>query len=204
MTSNQTCTVSDMPKKGEPQRVFLVATGEVHEGKETYTRHDVMPPLCDAETLYTAPIALNLQTDELAMLLERLRAYKGHSPCAEAADMLEAFAAEHERLKQAVEAFKNPGESDSLIATAARILSAKLIEERDALKSQLDERLTPLTDAQAIDAMWKAKSKWMEKSGIDTEGIQHDVPTLYAMLPYFRAGEEAHGVALPEEVHSQG
>lgn len=35
--------------------VYLVATGETHEGQETYTRHDVRPPLCDAETLYAAP-----------------------------------------------------------------------------------------------------------------------------------------------------
>lgn len=39
----------------EAQRVYLVATGEIHEGEETYTRHDVCPPLCDAETLYTHP-----------------------------------------------------------------------------------------------------------------------------------------------------
>jgi hypothetical protein len=52
----------------------------------------------------------------------------------------------------------------------------------------------PLTDEQAISAMWAAKSKWMEEAGIDTEGIKHDVPTLYHMLPYFRAAEAAHGI----------
>lgn len=37
-------------------RVFLVATGETHEGEETYTRHEgAPPPLCDFETLYAAP-----------------------------------------------------------------------------------------------------------------------------------------------------
>jgi hypothetical protein len=36
--------------------VFLVATGEVYEGQETYTRHEgIPPPLCDSEALYTAP-----------------------------------------------------------------------------------------------------------------------------------------------------
>jgi hypothetical protein len=42
--------------QGEPvKRVYLVATGELHEGEETYTRHDdAPPPLCDAECLYTA------------------------------------------------------------------------------------------------------------------------------------------------------
>lgn len=35
--------------------VYLVATGEVHEGQETYTRHEARPPLCDAETLYISP-----------------------------------------------------------------------------------------------------------------------------------------------------
>jgi hypothetical protein len=34
--------------------VWIVATGEVYEGRETYTRHDVRPPLCDAEKLYAA------------------------------------------------------------------------------------------------------------------------------------------------------
>lgn len=38
----------------EPARVYLVATGETHNGLETYTRHEgAPPPLCDAECLYT-------------------------------------------------------------------------------------------------------------------------------------------------------
>jgi hypothetical protein len=42
-----------IPAKG---RVYLVATGETHEGRETYTRHDGKPPaLCDSECLYTSP-----------------------------------------------------------------------------------------------------------------------------------------------------
>jgi hypothetical protein len=36
-------------------KVYLVATGVVLDGQETYTRHDVRPPLCDAETLYASP-----------------------------------------------------------------------------------------------------------------------------------------------------
>lgn len=41
----------------EPVAVYLVATGEVHEGQETYTRHEgAPPPLCDHERLYAAPI----------------------------------------------------------------------------------------------------------------------------------------------------
>lgn len=42
---------------GEPvKRVFIVATGEEHEGEATYTRYDdTPPPLCDSECLYTAP-----------------------------------------------------------------------------------------------------------------------------------------------------
>lgn len=45
--------------QGEPaRRVYLVATGELHEGEETYTRHDdAPPPLCDSECLYTTPPA---------------------------------------------------------------------------------------------------------------------------------------------------
>lgn len=51
----------------EPRRVFIVATGETHNGEETYTRHDdAPPPLCDAECLYTRPSARKVQplTDE--------------------------------------------------------------------------------------------------------------------------------------------
>lgn len=34
-------------------KVYLVATGEVYEGRETYTRHeDAPPPMCDFEMLY--------------------------------------------------------------------------------------------------------------------------------------------------------
>ena len=45
--------------QAEPgRRVYLVATGELHEGEETYTRHDdAPPPLCDSECLYTTPPA---------------------------------------------------------------------------------------------------------------------------------------------------
>lgn len=43
------------PASAEPaQAVYLVATGETHEGMETYTRHGVRPLMCDAEQLYTA------------------------------------------------------------------------------------------------------------------------------------------------------
>ena len=49
----------------------------------------------------------------------------------------------------------------------------------------------PLTDEQAICAMWAARSEWMEAAGIDTEGINHDARHLHAMLPYFRAGQRA-------------
>ena len=41
---------------GEPRKVFLVATGEDHEGEATYTRYDDKPPpLCDSECLFAAP-----------------------------------------------------------------------------------------------------------------------------------------------------
>ena len=40
---------------GEPRKVFLVATGEEHEGEATYTRYDDKPPpLCDSECLFAA------------------------------------------------------------------------------------------------------------------------------------------------------
>lgn len=34
--------------------VWIVAAGAVHQGRETYTRHETRPPLCDAECLYPA------------------------------------------------------------------------------------------------------------------------------------------------------
>jgi hypothetical protein len=36
-------------------RIYLVATGQITNGMEQYTRHDTKPPMCDAETLYTVP-----------------------------------------------------------------------------------------------------------------------------------------------------
>lgn len=45
-------------------------------------------------------------------------------------------AAELERLRHAVDAFTHPGESDSPIATASRILNAKLISERNVLRDE--------------------------------------------------------------------
>jgi hypothetical protein len=39
----------------EPAKVYLVCTGEVYEGQETYTRHDRAPQMCDFETLYATP-----------------------------------------------------------------------------------------------------------------------------------------------------
>ena len=37
------------------EKVYLVCTGEVYEGRETYTRHDRAPQMCDFETLYATP-----------------------------------------------------------------------------------------------------------------------------------------------------
>lgn len=39
----------------EAKPVYLVATGEVNEGQETYTRHDAPVPLADQEVLFTRP-----------------------------------------------------------------------------------------------------------------------------------------------------
>lgn len=39
----------------EPSRVYLVATGEITNGMEQYTRHDTLPPMADYETLYAVP-----------------------------------------------------------------------------------------------------------------------------------------------------
>jgi hypothetical protein len=39
----------------KPAKVYLVCTGEVYEGQETYTRHDSAPQMCDFETLYASP-----------------------------------------------------------------------------------------------------------------------------------------------------
>ena len=52
---------------------------------------------------------------------------------------IEALQAENERLKEAVAEFKKPGEGDSLVGTAARILNVKLIQERDALQAEIEE-----------------------------------------------------------------
>jgi hypothetical protein len=47
---------SQRTEQQEP--VYLVATGETHEGLETYTRHEgAPPPLCDSERLFAHPPA---------------------------------------------------------------------------------------------------------------------------------------------------
>jgi len=52
-------------------RVYLVATGETHEGQETYTRHENFPPpMCDSECLYTA--------DVIKIALEALKCAECH------------------------------------------------------------------------------------------------------------------------------
>jgi hypothetical protein len=43
--------------------VYLVHAGLVHEGEALYTRHDVCPPLCDAEKLFTRPVPAGVQGD---------------------------------------------------------------------------------------------------------------------------------------------
>ena len=92
-------------------------------------------------------------------LIERLRKvgkdYDFHDNALiyEAADAIEALQAENERLKEAVAEFKKPGEGDSLIGTAARILNVKLIQERDALAA----KLVPL-EADAERYRWLRKA----------------------------------------------
>lgn len=44
-------------QQAEPSAKYLVCTGVVHEGEETYTVHDKPVPLADNWKLYTAPLA---------------------------------------------------------------------------------------------------------------------------------------------------
>lgn len=55
----------------EVSKVFIVATGETHDGQETYTRHDVRPPLCDAEVLYAMPSRVDEQADAEATKINK-------------------------------------------------------------------------------------------------------------------------------------
>lgn len=51
-----------------PARVYLVATGVIHEGQETYTRHEASPPpMCDAELLWSAAPASAPEVDPMAL-----------------------------------------------------------------------------------------------------------------------------------------
>ena len=57
----------------QQEPVFLVATGVVVEGQETYTRHEgAPPPLSDFETLYAAPVQAQEQRKVLEQALEAL------------------------------------------------------------------------------------------------------------------------------------
>ena len=60
---------------GEPKRVFIVATGEEHEGEATYTRYDASPPpLCDSECLYTTPQPTQAQAGAEPLTDEQIHA----------------------------------------------------------------------------------------------------------------------------------
>ena len=86
------------------QAVYLVPTGELHEGdgRETYTRHLTPPPLCDFEKLYTsAPTARY----ELAKRIDdwfeaSLRAYAEAAVLAER-EACEALCKQHGALNSA-------------------------------------------------------------------------------------------------------
>lgn len=51
--------------------VWLVATGEIYAGEETYTRHDERPPMCDAEPLYGPDLAAEVEQLRAALAAER-------------------------------------------------------------------------------------------------------------------------------------
>ncbi|MGH6628021.1 MAG: hypothetical protein ACRECD_16030 [Burkholderiaceae bacterium] len=59
------------PAGSEQESVYLVATGETHNGLETYARHEKRPPMCDAEKLYTTPPQNKPQPDEWAEALAK-------------------------------------------------------------------------------------------------------------------------------------
>lgn len=90
--------------------VYLVATGLVHDGQETYTRHDVRPPLCDAEKLFTRPTQPPTKKQKPLIALQRacvaILREEGHliddegevtNQLEQVADMLAADAREVER-----------------------------------------------------------------------------------------------------------
>lgn len=59
-------------ERTEAREVYLVATGETHNGAETYTRHaDTPPPLCDAELLYTVPTP-SLDQHHVSLFIEAI------------------------------------------------------------------------------------------------------------------------------------
>lgn len=53
-------------QQAEPSAKYLVCTGVVHEGEETYTVHDMPVPLADNWKLYTAPRASKEATPSAA------------------------------------------------------------------------------------------------------------------------------------------
>src|SRR5574343_1847985 len=70
------------PQPVAQERVFLVCTGETYCGEEPYTRHDgAPPPLCDFETLYTAPMAQERRplTDEQVLDITHALLKQGES-----------------------------------------------------------------------------------------------------------------------------
>jgi hypothetical protein len=79
------CAAIEAAAKAQPveaQRVYLVPTGVVHEGQETYTRHDEPVPLADQEVLYTRPQpaeAGRVNAPESKSQMKRLAVQRGPS-----------------------------------------------------------------------------------------------------------------------------
>ena len=74
--------LASAPVAGEAHRIFLVPTGEVYCGQETYTRHEGQPPVnTDNECLYAAPqaseAARNAALEEAAHALVRMDVSRG-------------------------------------------------------------------------------------------------------------------------------
>jgi len=113
-------TTAIMRDDGGEKPVYLVATGVVHEGQETYTRHNAQPPLCDAERLLTPKLGKQLISVNRDLLIKELRAIP-YQWCStvyinnrviEAADMLAADA-QHDAFNDAFSDGRQPWRQDA-------------------------------------------------------------------------------------------
>lgn len=135
--------LASAPVAGEAHRIFLVPTGEVYCGQETYTRHEGQPPVnTDNECLYAAPQASEADEEDAADAWRRLALqFDGHRM--QALAHLRAMLADPQAHAEQTTEFLSapPLSGDQMLAERIRALSAQPGAQKNDIPAHLLERL---------------------------------------------------------------